>query len=176
VHGDHVYWTRYSGDGNGQARVMRTSISAALHEPATRRMLADERQGRARTLVVGRGSAAAVILPRDEQHFQVRGDFLEPVRFDHDVTNANYFVPVFDPVTGERLRFRAPQGVQRSNELALFQWLDDDRFALSRMPRWENQDERRDIVVCRISTERCEITVLKGPGLWLGLPGQGFPG
>jgi hypothetical protein len=155
---------------------MRTSVSTSTHEPATRRMLAAERQGRTRTLVVGRGADAAIVSAQDLQGFQVKGSRLEPVRFDHDVTNANYFVPLFDPLTGKRVHLRAPKALERSNEVVLFQWLDDDRFVLSTEPRWF-ADERRDIVVCRLSTERCEITVRKKPGRWLALPSEwGFPG
>jgi hypothetical protein len=176
VYGDHVYWTRHSGPEGASSRLMRTVVSTSTHEPATRRVLAAERQGKARTLVVGAGPEAAITTAQDQQGFQVRGSRLEPVRFDGDVTNANYFVPLFDPVTGKRLHLRAPTGLQKTNEVVLFQWLDDDRFVLSTVPRWV-ATERRDIVVCRLSTERCEITVAKKPGHWLALPSEwGFPG
>ncbi len=174
MYGDHVYWTRYPWRGGSRSQLMRTTVSTSTHHRATQRMLAAERQGKAR-LVVGRGPEAAGVTPRDEQSFQALGSRLEPVRFDHDVTNANYFVPVFHPVTGERLHFRAPAGLEKTNELVLFEWLDDDRFVLSTAPRWTT-GERRDIVVCRISTEQCKITVRKNPGNWLGLPKVGFPG
>ena len=174
MYGDHVYWTRYSARGGSRQQLMRTVVAASIHEKATQRMLAAERQGAAR-LVVGRGPEAQSVTPRDEQSFQVLESRLEPVRFDGDVTNANYFVPVFDPVTGKRLQFRAPEGLQKGNELVVFEWLDDDRFVLSTEPRWVST-ERRDIVVCRISTETCEITVRKKPGNWLALPSVGFPG
>ncbi|HSK34834.1 MAG TPA: hypothetical protein VK903_15240, partial [Propionicimonas sp.] len=175
MYGDHVYWTRYTGRDEDRPQLMRTVVSASVHEPATQRMLAAERQGKARTLVVGRGAEAVIVTPQDQQGFQVTRSRLEPVQFDGDVTNANYFVPLFHPVTGERIHLRAPAGLQKTNELVLFEWLDDDRFVLSTEPRWV-AIERRDIVVCRLSTERCEITVRKKPGHWLALPVVGFPG
>jgi hypothetical protein len=178
LYGDHVYWhlvivPRYGSIG--PPRLMRTKLSTGTTERATRRMLAAERYGNPRTLVIGKGAEAEVVTGRDGQAFQRFGSRLEPVRFDHDITNANYRVPAFHPVTGEQLRFRAPARLAESNELVLFQWMDDDRFALSTRPLF-GSNERRDLVICRVSTERCEIAVRKGPGAWLLLPEASLPG
>ena len=77
--------------------------------------------------------------------------------------------PVFVVATGERLRVSVPERYD-GESLGVFQWLDDDRFALvvhgtagiGRVPTG-------DLLVCRISAGRCR-TVASGEQDWL-LPG-----
>ena len=76
--------------------------------------------------------------------------------------------PPFVAATGERLRVSVPDGYD-DRALYLFQWLDDDRFALVA----ESGVKRApigDLLVCRISAGQCR-TIASGEQYWL-LPGS----
>jgi hypothetical protein len=72
--------------------------------------------------------------------------------------------PVFVRATGERLRVGVPDGYD-GELLSVFQWLDDDRFAVVA----EGGVKRApvgDLLVCRISAGQCR-TVATGEQYWL---------
>lgn len=66
--------------------------------------------------------------------------------------------------TGRRLNLRLPAGYTPAEEYVLFQWLDDDRFAVmpgatfSKDPWWEFPGYG-DILVCDIAREECTLAV-----------------
>jgi hypothetical protein len=75
--------------------------------------------------------------------------------------------PAFVAATGERLRMSVPAG-HEGQSLGVFQWLDDDRFALVAEDGVKNTPTG-DLLLCRISTAQCR-TIASGEQYWL-LPG-----
>ncbi len=69
--------------------------------------------------------------------------------------------------TGERLRVRVPDGYD-GQSVGVFQWLDDDRFALVANGGVKNAPIG-DLLLCRISAGQCH-TIAAGEQYWL-LPG-----
>jgi hypothetical protein len=184
MYGDDFYWETTTGrSGNGPG-LMRTVLSTSTHESATQGMLAAERQSQtARTLVVGQGEDAQLVstdgggdpvttADPDDPSFRLSRSRLEAGLFDQEFQDV--VMPIIDPVSGKELRFRAPAHLQ-IDKLALFEWFDDDRFVLSTRPALHSA-ERRDFVMCRKSTEQCEVILRMKPGPWLALPGVGMPG
>ena len=77
--------------------------------------------------------------------------------------------PVFVAATGERLRVSVPDGYD-GEAMGLFQWLDEDRFALVVLgTAGIGNVPTGDLLVCRIAAGQCR-TVASGEQYWL-LPG-----
>ena len=157
---DAVYWTEYDDtatDGRAMADWFATTCRP---EPGLARREADYRaEARAAPPLLVVGSADSTDPAED---FTVVDSRLE---VDTDGQGAP--PPVFVAATGERLRVSVPDGYD-GETLGVFQWLDDDRFALvveggvKRVPIG-------DLLVCRISAGQCR-TVASGEQDWL-LPG-----
>lgn len=171
VYGDHVYWRHSPLNGSVlRNRLVRTTLSTGASVPADDAMVKADRASFSPALLVGNRR----VTERDAQTFVVEDGVLQALHPDGDPDVDRRLLPAFDPSSGDLLRFRAPAGVQQVRDLVLFGWQDTDRFALSTTPTHLTQ--RRDIVVCRISTEACKIVVRKGPGPWLLIPYAGMPG
>ena len=71
--------------------------------------------------------------------------------------------------TGRRLHLRLPDGFRPAAvDYSLFQWLDDDRFAVMSGAvhnpyGWNGFRGYGDILVCDIASQRCDLAA-KGPG------------
>jgi hypothetical protein len=92
-------------------------------------------------------------------------------RFDRLEVQDGRHDPLFDPHTGRRLDLRVPDAYA-ATPLWLGQWLDDDRFTMI-----SGAAPRGDLLTCRISSARCEVTIQRSswddPPL---LPGHGGVG
>ena len=75
------------------------------------------------------------------------------------------YPPIFVAATGERLRVSIPEQYD-GETLDLFQWLDDDRFALVASVPGVGRAPTGDLLVCRISAGQCR-TVASGEQDWL---------
>jgi hypothetical protein len=69
-------------------------------------------------------------------------------------------------------------GFGAAERLYLFQWLDDDRFALLDGTGWNSGEYRgEDLLVCRLSTGRCTVAVRRPPSAGSPIvPEIGSPG
>jgi hypothetical protein len=160
---DAVYWREYddSAESISDGRSVRYDLSAGTRTRVSR---ADERAAVARAagsprLVVG--SADSTVSAED---FTVVDSRLE---IQTDAQGAR--PPVFVAATGQRLRIGLPDGYD-GESLGVFQWLDDDRFALVvQGTAGIGSVPTGDLLVCRISAGRCH-TVASGKQDWL-LPG-----
>jgi hypothetical protein len=160
---DAVHWREYddSAESGNDGRSVRYDVSAGTRTRVSR---ADESAAEARAagsplLVVGSANSTD-----SAEDFNVVDSGLEV-----DTSGQGAPPPVFVAATGQRLSVSVPDGYD-GESLGVFQWLDDDRFALvvhgtagiGKVPTG-------DLLVCRITDGRCR-TVASGEQYWL-LPG-----
>jgi hypothetical protein len=81
--------------------------------------------------------------------------------------------PGFVAATGKRLRVSVPEGYD-GEAMYLFQWLDDDRFALVASAPGVGRVPTGDLLTCGVSAGKCR-KVAAGQKDWL-LPGLGGVG
>ncbi len=160
---DAVYWTEYddaTATRLSDGKLVRYDVLTGTRTPSSQAdYQAETRTALSPILVVG---SADSVTPAEG--FTVIDSRLE---FVPDTRGAP--PPVFVTATGERLRVSVPDGYD-GESLGVFQWLDDDRFALVA----EGGVKRApigDLLVCRISAGQCS-TVASGEQYWL-LPGPG---
>lgn len=127
--------------------------------------LAEELRSQPRGFVLGDDFETGEVVnvhKNDEVFFDPRGSTLEPTRIvsgegtDHPELGYGGF-----DTTGRRLNLQLPEGYTPADgSYTLFQWIDDDRFAV--MPT--NVEEKGlalsgygDILVCDIARERCTL-------------------
>ena len=157
---DAVYWREYddSAESISDGRSVRYDVSAGTRTRVSR---ATERAAEARAagsplLVVGSADSA--------EDFNVVDSGLEV-----DTSRQGTPPPVFVAATGQRLRVSVPDGYD-GESVGVFQWLDDDRFALVvQGTAGIGYVPTGDLLVCRISAGQCR-TVASGEQSWL-LPG-----
>jgi len=159
---DAVYWHEYVEDTattEGRDYFVRYDVSTGTRAPASEADHREEtRTALSPILVVG---SADSTYPAED--FTVVDSRLE---LGTDVPGAPQ--PVFVAATRERLRVSVPDRYD-GQSLGIFQWLDDDRFALVADGGVKNAPIG-DLLVCRISAGQCR-TIATGEQEWL-LPGN----
>jgi len=160
---DAVYWTEYDDStatkvSDGQ--LVRYDMSTGNRAPATQ---ADYRAETRRTppmLAVGSADSFA---PADCCS-------VVDSRLQGHTPRGGAPAPVFVTATGERLRVSVPDRYE-GETLSVFQWLDDDQFAIVMSAPGVGRVPSGDLLVCRVSSGQCR-TVASGEQSWL-LPGPG---
>ena len=138
-------------------QLVRYDMSTGTRTPASKADYRAPRPGRPPKLVVGSAESS-----------DPAGDFtVIDSRLEVDSDGQGAPPPVFVAATGERLRVSVPDRYE-GESLGVFQWLDDDRFAL--VAEGLKRAPIGDLLVCRTSTGRCH-TVAVGEQYWL-LPGH----
>lgn len=159
-----VYWTEYddaTATKLSDGKLVRYDVSTGTRTRASQAdYRAETRTAVSPILVVG--SAESKDAAED---FTVIDSRLE---LSTDTQSAP--PPVFVAATGERLRVSVPDGYD-GETLSLFQWLDDDRFALVASVPGVGRAPTGDLLVCRIAAGQCH-TIANGEQYWL-LPGTG---
>ena len=159
---DAVYWTEYDDStatelSDGQ--LVRFDVSTRTRTPASQAQYrAETRTALSPTLVVGSAES------RDAAVSFTVVDSLLGVDTRSDAPG-----PAFVAATGKRLQVSVPDRYDGVT-LHIFQWLDDDRFALV-AEGGIKRTPTGDLLVCRISAGQCS-TVAYGEKYWL-LPGPG---
>ena len=161
--GDAVYWHEYREDtarADGRDQLVRYDVSTGARAPAS------EAEYRAETR-----AAAAPVLVVGSAETRTPAEAFEVVdsRLEADNAGRPAPPPVFVAATGDRLRVRVPDGYD-GEAVSLFQWLDDDRFALVVSNAGVGTLPIGDLLACRISAAECH-TVASGEQYWL-LPGN----
>ena len=151
---DAVYWHESTGD-----ELVRYDVQTGIRAPASEADYRAEMRTAVRPILVV-GTADSVTPAED---FTVIDSRLE---LGPDAPGASS--PVFVAATGERLRVSVPDRYE-GESLGVFQWLDDDRFALVADSGVKNVP-MGDLLTCRISTGQCR-TIATGEREWL-LPGN----
>lgn len=167
VDDDHVYWTDTlwrdlgsSDQSESRTRPFRYEVSTGTQIRISAADYEADLRTRTRMLVVGDALDSGTLSDGIDQGFALVGRRL--------VARAPGGVSAFDPVSGKRLALEAPSGYGYgygyAERLHLFQWLDDDRFALLDASSWNTGDYLgEDLVVCSISSDSCEVAVRRPP-------------
>ena len=145
---------------------MRLDVSTGRLERVTAHELAADLAGSPRGLIVGGSPQTGVVSDGYGVVFTVRGARLIPMiekllpagrpRSEQDPVSSP--TKAFDTRTRKQVRFRVPDGYRGAEEFTAFEWLDDDRLALMNAANTWRQ-ATGEILVCRISTGRCELAV-----------------
>jgi hypothetical protein len=163
---DAAYW-RELLDGtvttDGRERLVRFDVATGTRTVSTEAEYRAEMQAALPARIVV-GSAESKV-PADQ--FYVSGSRLNVT------TSAGEPGPGFVAATGDRLQVTVPDGYE-GEAMYLFQWLDDDRFALVASAPGVGRVPTGDLLTCSISARKCR-TVAAGPKYWL-LPGLGGVG
>ncbi len=164
VRGDDVFWTDglehdfgRSDDRFSQARLSRYSVATGERSTLTVEDYQNALRHSPRMLVVGRTPASGTVKSGINQDFAF---------IDRDLVAGGRGTgqPMYDPATGRRLVLRASArlgyGFGAAERLYLFQWLDDDRFALLDGTGWNaGEYAGEDLLVCSLSRGRCTVAV-----------------
>jgi hypothetical protein len=152
-----VYWHEYVEDTattEGRDRLVRYDVSTGTRTSASQAQYRTETRAAAPPIIVVGSADSGIPAERfTVVDAQIGGD-----------TRSEAPGPAFVAATGERLRASVPDGYDGVT-LHIFQWLDDDRFALVA----EDGVKRApigDLLVCRISTGQCH-TIASGEQYWL---------
>ena len=160
---DAVYWMEYDDSTDtslGDGQLVRYDVSTGNRTPATPADYRAETRTTPPMLVVG---SADSFTPADccsVVHSRLQGH----------TPQGGAPAPVFVTATGERLRVSVPDRYE-GETLSVFQWLDDDQFAIVMSVPGVGRVPTGDLLVCRVSAGECR-TVASGEQYWL-LPGPG---
>lgn len=173
VVGDHVYYAaggaEFWANGQGPLTVLDVPTETVSEVDAT--ALYEDLRSHPRGFVKGDDYAIGEVVNQDVNDeavfFTPRGATLELTRI---VRGEGTNTPVFGyggfDITGRRLNLQLPAGYRPAEHpYALFQWLDDDRFAVmaGAADFVEPGAGYGDILVCDIAEERCTLAA-PGPG------------
>lgn len=186
VVGDRVYyeWSHVEGP-RATTRLKVLDVPTKTVSETDANTLSADLRSHPRGFVKGDNYAAGEVVNQDVNteavYFVPRGASLELQRI---VRGAGTSTPIYGyggfDTTGRRLNLRLPTGyTPAEHPYALFQWLDDDRFAVMAGAThgsgnfgeggWSGYG---DILVCDIARGRC---ALAAPGLRDGTPDDDFP-
>jgi hypothetical protein len=160
---DDVYWTdglwRGAGgeDLDSSARLFRYRVSTGVQKAVSARSYDSYLRSRPRMLVLGESVESGRVQDGIGQDFAFVGRRLV-------ASGRGTGRPSFDPVSGRQLQVRPPNrfgyGYGAAERLYLFQWLDDDSFALLDGTGWNRGAlAGEDLLVCHISLGRCRVAV-----------------
>jgi hypothetical protein len=181
VVGDHVYWwTPQDGlaswaDAPGTRPLKVLDLSSGVVSDSDAAALWEDLRAHPRSFVKGDSFAKGEVVNQDVNteavFFLPVGDTLELSRFVRETSDGRgvYAFGGFD-TTGRRLHLRIPEDYTPAEApYALFQWLDDDRFAVMSGAThttfgngWNGFRGYGDILVCDIAHERCTLAA-SGP-------------
>lgn len=152
VAGSHVYWQK-NDDSGRVLTMMFDPVSGEAHRvPATAQ--AEDLASHPRALIVGDSRAQGVVGTGLGQEFLGVDGHLVPLA-DPDEPGVPVLTKAWDTGSGKQLDLRLP-AVYDDHTLRLFDWVDDDRMALT-----ANDDIGRptDILLCRVSAGSCHVAV-----------------
>lgn len=180
VVGEHVYWSEEPGPNWSTGKrwlgrpLMMLDVPDGTVSETDVRALAEDLRSHPRGFVMGDDYDTGEVVNQDIDieavFFAPRGSTLELQRI---VRGEGTDAPVYGhggfDTSGRRLSLRLPAGFTPAEEFyGLFQWLDDDRFAVmagaTRNFGLEGQSGYGDVLVCDIARERCTLAVPGPPG------------
>jgi hypothetical protein len=175
---DHVYWALKDGTHARPDLLMRLEVSTGNVARVSADDLNADRAGAPRGIIVGESPETGLVSDGYGQVFAVERARLVPMQSSLAPDDPyNSPTPAFDTGTRKPLWFRVPTGYEGgADEFTAFEWLDDDQLALMNAANsWRQRTA--EILVCRVSTRRCELVVAAKSGdrpriaPHLGLPG-----
>ena len=172
VAGDRVYWSE-ADDGTAEHGLMVLEISRGTISATDEGALSAHLRGLPRGFVKGDSFTDGEVVTHDVSpenvYVEPNGSSLELRRLIRETTDGEAVDGYggFD-TTGRELHLRLPDGYRPAPvDYTLFQWLDDDRFAVMAGAAhnefgWNGFPGYGDILVCNIARERCTLAA-NGP-------------
>jgi hypothetical protein len=173
VVGDRVYWSESPDPTSTSSQPPPSHPLMALDVPSGRVLQTDaetlweDLRANPRAFVVGDSFAKGQVMSNEINYqavyFEPHGSTLELRRVVREKASGEevYGFGGFDTM-GRRLNLRLPDGYSSAaTEYPLFQWLDDDRFAVMPGATFDKNgwdfSGYGDILVCDIARERCDL-------------------
>jgi hypothetical protein len=159
----HVYFTLGDVMHAHADVLMRLDVPTGRLEQVTSNELVEDLAGSPRSLTVGDSTEKGIVSNGYGAVFAVKRGRLVPMREGSSPTDPyNSRTKAFVASTGQRLDLRVPVGYVGAEEFTAFEWIDDDRLALMNAANSWRQTTG-DILVCQLSTGRCEIAAPARP-------------
>jgi hypothetical protein len=162
VRDDTVFIGPWAGNFVGittaRGPLARVDVAAGEHRTIPYTEYEAELRGTARGLVVGDSLASGEATPWVGEYLSVaHGVLVKEIVTADDRSRA---VTVFDPTTGRGIRaFGLPRAYRHDGAFVVSQWVDDDGFAVWAHDYASVDTGQGDLLVCRLSTARCEVAV-----------------
>jgi hypothetical protein len=152
----------FDGATTSKEPVTRFDVPAGEHRTIPYAEYENELRGTPRGLVVGDSLESGEVTPGVGEHLYVeRGRLVKKVVTrlrEHPAT-------VFDTATGRAVRtFELPPAYRHDGSFVVSQWVDDDGFAVWAHDYGSVDTRQGDLLVCRLSTARCELAVAPPAG------------
>lgn len=155
VVGDHVYVTQSTSRAGAPGAMAMLDVTSRRESPVTAQAYSDDLRSQPRALIVGDSPRTGTLSDGVGQTFGVTRSRLVPMSpSTASADRAPVTTSAFQPATGQPVGFHLPPGYHRDDRFTLFEWLDDDTVALA----------GRDILTCRLSDGRCDLTVRSAHG------------
>jgi hypothetical protein len=148
----------FDGATTSKEPVTRFDVSTGEQRTIPYADYENELRGTARGLVVGDSLASGEATPGVGEYLFVAHGVLVKKVFDDNGRSRP--VTVFDTATGRSVRaFELPPAYRHDQSFVVSQWVDDDGFAVWAHDYASVDTEQGDLLVCRLSTERCHLAV-----------------
>jgi hypothetical protein len=156
-------WGDFDGITNSTEPVARFDVSAGEHHTIPYAEYETELRSTARGLVIGDSLESGEATPGVGEYLFVDHGRLVKQLFTHDFRSRP--ATVFDTATGRAVpSFELPPAYRDDNAFVVSQWVDDDGFVVWAHDYASQDTHQGDLLVCRLSTARCELAVPPPPG------------
>ena len=148
----------FDGITTSKETVARFDMSTGEHQTIPYAEYEAELRSTARGLVIGDSLESGEATPGVGEYLFVDHGRLVKQLFTHD--DRSRPTTVFDTATGRAVpSFELPPAYRHDNAFVISQWVDDDGFVVWAHDYASVDSHQGDLLVCRLSTARCELAV-----------------
>ncbi len=152
------HWGDFDGITNSTEPVARFDMSTGEHHTIPYAEYETELRSTARGLVIGDSLESGEATPGVGEFLFVDHGRLVKQLFTHDFRSRP--ATVFDTATGRAVpSFELPPAYRHDSAFVVSQWVDDDGFVVWAHDYASVDTHQGDLLVCRLSTARCELAV-----------------
>jgi hypothetical protein len=152
-------WGDFDGITNSTEVVARFDTSTGEHHTIPYAEYETELRSTARGLVIGDSLESGEATPGVGEYLFVDHGRLVKRLFSRDGSRSHP-TTVFDTATGQAVpSFELPPAYRHDNAFVISQWVDDDSFVVWAHDYASVDTHQGDLLVCRLSTARCELAV-----------------
>jgi hypothetical protein len=149
----------FDGITTSKEPVTRFDVSTGEHRTIPYAEYETELRGTARGLVVGDSLQSGEATPGVGEYLWVNHGRLVKELFTHNGFRSRP-ATVFDTATGRAVpSFELPPAYRHDEAFIVSQWVDDDSFVVWAHDYASVDTHQGDLLVCRLSTARCELAV-----------------